>query len=44
MLGGKCVIMAGVVLRGDLSRKSEKLKEGEKEAPMTMINIGRRVL
>lgn len=43
MLGGKSVVMAGVTLRGDLCRKSDKLAEGEKEGPTTAISIGRFV-
>ncbi|KAK5124745.1 hypothetical protein LTR85_001458 [Meristemomyces frigidus] len=41
MLGGKSVVMAGVCLRGDLHRKSEKPAEGEKEGPTTAISVGR---
>ena len=41
MLGGKSVIMAGVHMRGDLHRKVEKHAEGDKEGPITAINIGR---
>jgi dynactin-5 len=42
MLGGKTVIMAGVHLRGDLYRKQEPPKEGEKEkSSTTAISIGR---
>ncbi|KAI7711575.1 hypothetical protein KC353_g8877 [Hortaea werneckii] len=42
MLGGKSVIMAGVCLRGDLYRKSERAAtEGEKDA-QTAISVGRR--
>ncbi|KAI6803124.1 hypothetical protein KC363_g2155 [Hortaea werneckii] len=41
MLGGKSVIMAGVCLRGDLYRKSERgATEGEKDA-QTAISVGR---
>ncbi|GAB1734650.1 hypothetical protein NU195Hw_g9487t1 [Hortaea werneckii] len=41
MLGGKSVIMAGVCLRGDLYRKSERAAtEGEKDA-QTAISVGR---
>ncbi|RMX73074.1 hypothetical protein D0869_13975 [Hortaea werneckii] len=41
MLGGKSVIMAGVCLRGDLYRKSERpTTEGEKDA-QTAISVGR---
>ncbi|RMY41475.1 hypothetical protein D0865_12280 [Hortaea werneckii] len=43
MLGGKSVIMAGVCLRGDLYRKSERpTTEGEKDA-QTAISVGRYV-
>ncbi|RMY14539.1 hypothetical protein D0867_07113 [Hortaea werneckii] len=43
MLGGKSVIMAGVCLRGDLYRKSERpATEGEKDA-QTAISVGRYV-
>ncbi|KAI7358816.1 hypothetical protein KC354_g9545 [Hortaea werneckii] len=41
MLGGKSVIMAGVCLRGDLYRKSDRpTTEGEKDA-QTAISVGR---
>lgn len=43
MLGGRTVIMAGVTLRGDLHRKSERSAEGEggDKGPVTAITIGR---
>lgn len=41
MLGGKSVLMAGVHLRGDLVRKSDRTTETGKEVSMPAINIGR---
>lgn len=42
MLGGKSVIMAGVVMRGDLCRKPDPGAEGDKrETPSTAISVGR---
>ncbi|EMC98856.1 hypothetical protein BAUCODRAFT_120151 [Baudoinia panamericana UAMH 10762] len=41
MLGGKSVVMAGAMLRGDLVRKPEKMADGEKEGPVTAIHVGR---
>lgn len=45
MLGGKTVIMAGAILRGDLYRKPERTADGEGDkTAMTAITIGRCVL
>ena len=42
MLGGKTVVMAGVHMRGDLHRKSERSTDGEADkGPVVAIQFGR---
>lgn len=42
MLGGKTVIMAGAIIRGDLFKKREQRADGEAErGPQTAITVGR---